>query len=209
MTAPALRLVPTSSGYPGEAVWEAEQARWDNHLLSEAKAPKTMVAYHDALKSMERWLRAEELSLDPEAMTPAIGERYMASLTAAGRAQTTKVAYYTALNLFYGWWARETNRDQAEANRVPDPWDGVGRPKLGKPPRIPVVDDATIGRIFDVCGGGDLLSKRDSALLHLIYDAGLRRHEVVGMLVEDVDFRHRRAVIWGKGNKDRVVAWGP
>jgi site-specific recombinase XerD len=209
MTATAAKLHVLPAPAPAEAgrfIWEREVDRWERHLRAKGSAPKTLYSYSWALKSVSAWLEAEGHSLDPAAMTAAIGDAYMEHLHERQLAKATRVGYYTALGLFYGWWASAESERREEP--VPSPWVGVGRPKLGKPPRVPVIPDDTLGRLLAATEGVHFLDRRDNAMLRLMADTGLRRHEVVGIVLEDVDLRHRRALVYGKGNKVRAVAWG-
>ena len=56
--------------------------------------------------------------------------------------------------------------------------------------------------------GDDALSVRNRALFELVYSAGLRTHEVVGLRLADVDFAQRTVHVSGKGGKERVVPLG-
>ncbi|HWA81868.1 MAG TPA: site-specific tyrosine recombinase/integron integrase, partial [Fimbriimonadaceae bacterium] len=49
---------------------------------------------------------------------------------------------------------------------------------------------------------------RDRALLELMYAAGLRASEVVGVNLKDVDFAEETILVTGKGNKQRVALFG-
>ncbi|MBX3118593.1 MAG: tyrosine recombinase XerC [Fimbriimonadaceae bacterium] len=49
---------------------------------------------------------------------------------------------------------------------------------------------------------------RDRALLEIMYGAGLRVSEVVGMNLPDIDFKEGSVRVRGKGNKDRVALFG-
>jgi site-specific recombinase XerD len=57
--------------------------------------------------------------------------------------------------------------------------------------------------------GGDTLALRNRALLELVYSAGLRSSEAVGLDLGDVDFEQEHVHVRnGKGAKDRVVPLG-
>jgi site-specific recombinase XerD len=56
-----------------------------------------------------------------------------------------------------------------------------------------------------VCDKG----RRDAALVALGYGCGLRREELAGLSVSDLDLLGRRLVVRGKGNKERVVPIPP
>lgn len=49
---------------------------------------------------------------------------------------------------------------------------------------------------------------RDRALLELMYSAGLRVSETVGINLSDVDFREGTVQVRGKGNKERIALFG-
>jgi site-specific recombinase XerD len=57
--------------------------------------------------------------------------------------------------------------------------------------------------------GGGVLALRNRALLELVYSAGLRSAEVVGLDLGDVDFEQEHVHVRnGKGAKDRIVPLG-
>jgi integrase/recombinase XerC len=49
---------------------------------------------------------------------------------------------------------------------------------------------------------------RDQAILELLYGAGLRAAELVGLNVADLDLKNRTVQVRGKGNKERVAFFG-
>lgn len=54
----------------------------------------------------------------------------------------------------------------------------------------------------------DLSGMRDRAMLELLYSAGLRAAEILGLGVVDVDWSNATAIVTGKGEKQRVVPIG-
>jgi site-specific recombinase XerD len=56
--------------------------------------------------------------------------------------------------------------------------------------------------------GGHPLAVRNRAMLELVYSAGLRSAEAVGLDVGDVDFEQELVHVHGKGDKERTVPLG-
>jgi integrase/recombinase XerD len=50
---------------------------------------------------------------------------------------------------------------------------------------------------------------RDRALFEMIYSSGIRISEAAGLNVRDIDFSEGVAKVKGKGNKERLVVFGP
>lgn len=96
----------------------------------------------------------------------------------------------------------------ARENVLPaDPLSGLTPPK--KQERLPKVlaVDHVQSLIDSVTGDrpGDL---RDRAILELLYGAGLRISELVGLELRDVDLGERLVRVTGKGNKQRMALFG-
>ena len=85
-------------------------------------------------------------------------------------------------------------------------------PKIGKP--LPkAMHGEEVARVFAVkplANLNDMQRKRDRAILHCLWSCGVRRAELVGLDLTDVDLDGRQLrVVKGKGNKDRYVPMTP
>ena len=89
--------------------------------------------------------------------------------------------------------------------RVPD---AVLAPK--RPRRLPSAPKAAeIDRLLEELGADGPLGLRNRALVELVYSAGLRSAEAVGLDLQDVDFEQELVhVRRGKGGKERTVPLG-
>lgn len=85
----------------------------------------------------------------------------------------------------------------------------VVAPKTGK--RLPVyLQAAEIDHLFDgITFGDDYAGWRDRLLLELLYTTGMRRAELIGLCMEDIDLFSRQIKVLGKGNKERLIPFGP
>ena len=75
--------------------------------------------------------------------------------------------------------------------------------RLPEAPAAPEID----GMLEGLDGDGPL-PLRNRALVELVYSAGLRASEAVGLDLADVDFEQESVHVHGKGGKDRVVPLG-
>ena len=78
-----------------------------------------------------------------------------------------------------------------------------GRGRLPDAPKAAEVDAELAG-----LEGDGPLALRNRALVELVYSAGLRSAEAVGLDLADVDFEQELVHVRGKGGKERVVPLG-
>jgi integrase/recombinase XerD len=88
-----------------------------------------------------------------------------------------------------------------------DPCSLVDRPRIAR--RLPKVLDAR--EVLTLLDGPDPSKPRgvrDRAMLHVLYAAGLRVSELVGLKLADIDRARGLVFAYGKGGKRRVVPLG-
>ena len=95
-------------------------------------------------------------------------------------------------------------RSELGPARVPDASLAPRRPR--RLPEVPKVSE--IEAVVDGFAGDGPLALRNRALLELVYSAGLRSAEAVGLDLADVDFDRETVHVRGKGGKERVVPLG-
>jgi integrase/recombinase XerC len=106
----------------------------------------------------------------------------------------------SAANTFFEWLVR---RGSLEVNPAKD----LRRPKRRDrmPDRLDVDD---VGAVLEAPAADEPAGRRDRALLELLYGAGLRVSEIVGLDLDDVLLRDRTARVLGKGGRERIVPFG-
>jgi tyrosine recombinase XerC len=88
-----------------------------------------------------------------------------------------------------------------------DPMLGVRGPRRER--RLPhFLSQEEIDTLIGAADGQQPNEVRDRAILELLYAAGLRVSEAVGLNVRDVDLNDRTARVFGKGAKERMVMVG-
>ncbi len=104
-----------------------------------------------------------------------------------------------ALRSYYSLQKREGRRPDNPAQDVPPP-------KAAK--RLPqVMSEAEVAKLLRtrVAGKDDMLRLRNAAIMELLYASGIRRAELVGLNLADIDTERRMMRVLGKGNKQRMV----
>jgi integrase/recombinase XerD len=127
-------------------------------------------------------------------------ERYLAELRAAGRAGSTLARRLAALRSFY-------RHEQLVGERPDNPAAEVPAPRRVR--RLPrTLSPAEAERLMEAAAGTTPRALRDAALVELLYGAGLRVSEAVGLERGSVDLDERLVRCIGKGSKERIVPIG-
>jgi integrase/recombinase XerD len=164
-------------------------------LLAARRAPKTVEAYRRDLTHFARWLAAP-----PAPATTAQLEQYVAQLRADGLAPATVARRIAALRAFYRHLALLGTRADNPAAELTPPRRARKLPRTLSP--------GEVERLIDAAEGTTPRALRDSAIVELLYGAGLRVSELVGLHRSSVELDERIVRCIGKGDKERVVPVG-
>ncbi|MCK5577145.1 MAG: tyrosine recombinase, partial [Dehalococcoidales bacterium] len=106
----------------------------------------------------------------------------------------------SAIRSFYRYLVREGILDN-------NPLEQVTSPKQDRrlPSFLTVEETVKLLKAPDLTTPG---GQRDRALMELVYAAGLRVSELVGLNLEQVNLETREIRVWGKGSRERVVLIG-
>jgi len=173
-----------------------------DHLRLERRAsPETARAYASDLASFVAYLEAqgEEQAPDPRRVDHLVLRGFLAQRLRKGSARSA-ARTLSALRAFFKYLRRldVIERDPSLLVDSPKTPQGLPRPLD--------VDDA-----FALCQQPELTQpagQRDAAMIELLYGAGLRVAELVGLDLEDLDLPARQVRVLGKGRKERVVPFG-
>ncbi|MPZ91406.1 MAG: tyrosine-type recombinase/integrase [Actinobacteria bacterium] len=126
-------------------------------------------------------------------------EGFIADLLAT-RKPATASNRYRALQAFFGWCVRESEIDRS-------PMETMRPPAVPETP-VPVLSDDLLRTLLKSCEGKTFEDRRDMAMIRLLLDTGMRRGELAGMAVVDVDFELDVALVVGKGSRPRACPFG-
>lgn len=95
-------------------------------------------------------------------------------------------------------------------NVIPwNPASDLEMPKLEK--RLPraILTEKDVEKVMAQADLNDPVELRDRAIMEVLYSTGIRRHELAGLLLGDVDYERETVFVrLGKGKKDRIVPIG-
>ena len=164
-------------------------------LLAARRAPATVAAYR-------RDLRALGAALDRPLAEASVDdlERCVAQLRADGLAGTTIARRTAAARSFYAHL-------QLIGRRADNPAAAVSLPRRARTlPKTLSAGEAE--RLITAARGTQPRDLRDHALVELLYGAGLRVSEAVGLEKNGIDLDDRLVRVVGKGGKERIVPVG-
>ena len=159
--------------------------RSDLSALSEALAENDRILADATLRDLRSWLaKVARKGKEGQAAAPATMARRISSIRA-----------------FYQWMVRNERLDHNPAERL-------GSPKVPRrSPRFLDIDETTV--VVESPSQSGRLQLRNRALIELIYGSGLRVSEAVSVDIQDLDIHEGLVRVQGKGNKERIVPFGP
>ena len=176
------------------------RASFDRHLHAENKAPSTRTTYLKALDQFVAFLMDHRLPRDAGAIRREHVELFLVDLQDRGMRPATVSQRYRSLQQFFRWLVDDGELDVS-------PMASMKPPTVPESPP-PVLTDEEIRRLLRTCEGQDFDDRRDAAILRLFIDSGMRRAELTGLRLEDIDFDHNVAVVLGKGRRQRAAPFG-
>jgi integrase/recombinase XerD len=183
-----------------EPPWRRELELWLESLATErGLSPRSVAAYRGDLVRLGDWLAKQKGTELPAATAPMLAEhvrwlhRREISPRSIGRA-------LSAARGFFGWRVEE-------GLRADDPTAGLAAPKRSR--RLPnVLDEAEVTALLAAPDPERPEGVRDRAMLELLYAAGLRVSELVGLRLVQIRLDQGFLIAFGKGSKERVVPFG-
>ena len=169
------------------------------HVRARALSSATERSYRTAVERLVAWYDQE--GIDWRTPSRADLRRYIALLSEDGERSTVQQRL-AALGTFYRFWVRQ-------GSVAKDPLHALARPKREK--RLPdVLSQAQVEQLIAqaAIGTSAPLALRDTALIELLYGAGLRIAEVVAINVADLQLGRGEVKVTGKGDKQRVALFG-
>lgn len=169
------------------------------HLAAENRSPSTRVTYAAAIDLLAAFTAAAGMPDLTELRREHI-EAFLVDLGRRGQRPATLANRYRSLQQFYKWLLEEGEIKVSPMAHM-------------RPPHVPeeppeVLRPENLSALLATCAGTGFEDRRDTAILRLFLDSGIRLAEMAGLSVTDIDFDHNIAVVMGKGSRPRAVPFG-
>jgi site-specific recombinase XerD len=168
------------------------------HLRAANRSPNTIRSYVEAVEKFDAFLAAQGMprtvaNIRREHVEAFISDqlRRLRPASAANR--------YRSIQQFFRWLVDEGEIKESPMARMTPPSLPQEPPPVLRDDEIAALRKATSGTSFD--------DRRDRAIIELLYSSGVRRAELVGLGLEDVDANLQVVRVKGKGNKFRAAPY--
>ena len=162
----------------------------------------TIVDYRKALTAYEDFVTVTTGSCDPLNPTLDLARAWMVSMGKRHLAVATIKQAFCALRSYCRYLRKKGLLDSNPLTLLPTP-------KVPKTLPVWVREEQMDELIDDTDFGSDFTGVRDHLLIDMLYQTGMRRSEAAGLLDSDVDLNNNTLRVTGKGNKQRIIPFGP
>jgi site-specific recombinase XerD len=168
-------------------------------LRAQNKSPQTLKCYTEAVSQLGHFLESKGMPTTLAAIRREHVESYIEDLLSRFKPATANNRY-RALHSYFKWAVEEGEIKVS-------PMAHMRPPAVPEDP-APVLSDKQLKALLNACAGNSFDDRRDMAILSVLLDTGLRRAELAGLTLDDVDFDNDSMVVLGKGGRRRAVAFG-
>ncbi|MGH9151556.1 MAG: tyrosine-type recombinase/integrase [Acidimicrobiales bacterium] len=172
---------------------------WRRDLRARNLAPKTIKTYGESADQLSVWLEDEHQVAEPGDVERDHIRGFISHLLDTKSPATASVRF-RALQQLFNWLVDEGEIDTSPMDRM-------------KPPTIPeqttpVLTPDNARALLRKCSGRGYVDVRDTAVIRLFLDTGMRLDELSSLKVEDVDLDQNVAYVVGKGRRPRACPFG-
>ena len=161
----------------------------------------TQVAYGNDLRQWEQFLTGGGEQLDVASVTASDIRAWLLQLSGSGDSARTLRRKVQAVRSFYKWLMRN-------GTVVVNPAASVELARI--PKRLPqlVREDSVDSLLDSKIDDADFEQVRNRLIVMMLYETGMRRGELIGLLDKNVDTAKGELKVHGKRDKDRIIPFG-
>lgn len=161
---------------------------WARHLRARNLSPRTIHSYRQTGEEFAGWLAEQGMPTGATAVTREHIEAWLGDLRRL--APATVARHYRNLQQLWRWLL-----DDGEITRPP--MERMRPPQVPEQP-VPLIAETDLVALLAACKGNTYENRRDTAILRLLIDSGIRLSELTGLGVDDLDFDADVAHVLGR-----------
>jgi site-specific recombinase XerD len=193
-----MRSAPASAGHPTADVAPNGES-FARHLRAGNRSPQTIKSYLTAVALFDAFLEDRGMPREVANLRREHVEAFIEDQLAHHR-PTTAAVRYRSLQQFYRWLVEEGEIRESPMAKM--------RPPTVPETPPPVLREDELRRLLAACEGQGFDERRDTAIVWLLVDTGVRRAELANLRIDDIDWDQDVLVVTGKGRRPRTVAFG-
>lgn len=174
-------------------------ASFARSLRARNRSTKTIDAYVSTAERFARFLVAQDRPAALSEVTRGDVETFIEDQLARHTASTAATRY-RCLQQFFRYAVDEGELDAS-------PMQHMSPPSVEERP-VPILTDEQLRALLDACKGIEFDDRRDTAIVRLFIDSGIRRAEMATIALDDVDLDAGAVLVHGKGNRYRHAPFG-
>jgi integrase/recombinase XerC len=187
------------------AALDEVRSAFERYLEAERNlSAHTIRAYLGDLDSLLDHLERLDVS-DLATLELAHIRSWLANQQVKGGARTTLSRRATSIRLFTKWATKKGYLAKDVGATLATPKGARTLPDVLTVADASLAMDAMAARVGEEDGP---ISKRDAAMLEILYASGARVSELCGLDLEDIDYARSTIRVLGKGNKERTIPIG-
>ncbi|MFH1140743.1 MAG: tyrosine-type recombinase/integrase [Chloroflexota bacterium] len=168
-------------------------------LLASNRSPKTVETYQEATDQFWAYLQANGMPQTAANVRREHCEAWIAYLLESKSAATANNRY-RALQQFWKWATEEGEVQESPMRNM--------HPPLVPEQPVAVASDGDLQALLKATDGKDFADRRDAAIIRLFIDSGMRRGELAGLKLPDLNLDDNIATVMGKGRRARACPFG-
>ena len=191
------RVMPTTATKAGD-YWVLAKS-FERSLLAANRSPATIRIYTISVQQLGRFLEARGMPLVVASITREHVEEYINDVLQRSKPSSAETRY-RGCQAFFKWAVEDGEITASPMARM-------------KPPTIPdeppaMLSDEQLRALLKTCEGRDFPARRDTAILRLFIDTGMRRSELAYLKAADLDLDNNVALVMGKFRRPRACPFG-
>jgi len=196
---------PSNLYFMSRAALDEVRSAFERYLEAERNlSVHTIRAYLGDLDSFFEHLERLDV-VDFATLELAHIRSWLANQQVKGGARTTLSRRATSIRLFTKWATKKGYLTKDVGATLATPKGARTLPDVLTVADASLAMDAMAARVGEEDGP---ISKRDAAMLEILYASGARVSELCGLDLEDIDYARQTIRVLGKGNKERKIPIG-